>query len=95
MIEQGSRYRTRDLYTTRDPARDDAPIAGVVPHEPAPLSTGRIHRVVAGERLDHLADRYYGDPLKYHLIVDANDALFPEDLEVPGTILKIPLNPGT
>jgi nucleoid-associated protein YgaU len=67
----------------------------VRPHEGAPGPTVRLHTVVAGERIDHLAARYYGDPLKFWLICDANDALFPEDLMVPGRVLKIPSNQVT
>ena len=52
----------------------------------------REHRVIEGERLGQLAHRYYGDPLKYWLICDANDAIFPEELLVPGRVLRIPRN---
>lgn len=92
MIHQGSRYRRKDAYTSRAPDRLAAPIEGVRPHVREPDEAVRLHTVIAGERIDHLAHRHYGDPLKYWLICDANDALFPEDLMVPGRVLKIPPN---
>ena len=92
MIHQGSRYRRKDGYTSRDPTRAAAPIERVRPHERDPAEATRLHTVIAGERIDHIAHRYYGDPLKFWLICDANDALFPEELMVPGRILKIPPN---
>ena len=42
------------------------------------------------ERLDHIAQRVYQDPELFWRICDANTALWPPDLEVPGRILKIP-----
>ena len=49
-----------------------------------------VHRVVAGDRLDLLAQRYFGDPFQYWRIVDANPAFAPEELLEPGTLLRIP-----
>lgn len=92
MIHQGSRYRRKDAYTSRDPERAVAPIEGVRPHVPEPTQAVQLHTVIVGERIDHLAQRYYGDPLKFWLICDANEALFPDDLMVPGRVLKIPPN---
>jgi len=93
MISRSSRYRAADAYISQDPGRSERPIAGVSPHagEREPV-VRREHRVLGGERLDQLAQQYYGDPLKYWLICDANDAIFPEDLMVPGRVLRIPRN---
>lgn len=95
MITRNSRYQLEATYASSDPARADRPIAGLEPHEVGDLVSRREHRVLEGERLDQLAVRYYGDPLKYWLIVDANagDVLFPEDLMVPGRVLRIPRSP--
>jgi nucleoid-associated protein YgaU len=92
MITRNSRYNRDRVYASRDPGRADQPIVGLRLHEAGELTSRREHRVVAGERLDQLAHRYYGDPLKYWLICDANDAVFPEDLMVPGRVLRIPRN---
>jgi hypothetical protein len=65
-----------------------------VPGAP-PASTLLRHPVVQGERLDHLATRYFGDPLQFWRICDANDALRPEELtEEPGKLVDIPLPGG-
>jgi len=93
VITRNSRYRQDEAYPSRDPGRAEHPIPGVSPHVgDRDLPVRREHLVVAGERLDHLAQRYYGDPLKYWLICDANDAVFPEELLVPGKVLRIPRN---
>jgi hypothetical protein len=61
----------------------------------AATSTLVLHAVVQGERLDHLATRYFGDPTQFWRICDANDALRPEELiEVPGRLVEIPLPGG-
>jgi hypothetical protein len=53
------------------------------------------HAVVQGERLDHLAARYFGDPTQFWRICDANNVLRPEELvEEPGRRIDIPLPGG-
>lgn len=53
------------------------------------------HAVVQGERLDHLAARYLGDPGQFWRICDANNVLRPEELvEKPGRRIDIPLPGG-
>jgi hypothetical protein len=49
-----------------------------------------VHPVAAADRLDLLANRYFGDPLQYWRIADANPALVPEDVLDPGAALSIP-----
>lgn len=54
------------------------------------------HLVVPGDRLDLLAERYYGDPLLAWRIADANVALDPAELvATPGRVLRIPRPDGT
>ena len=52
------------------------------------------HAVVQGERLDHLAARYLGDPTQFWRICDANGALRPDELEELGRRIDIPLPGG-
>lgn len=92
MITRDSRYSLDEAYTSSDPERAEHPILGLRTHERVDSVVRREHRVIAGERLDQLAYKYYGDPLLYWLICDANDAIFPEDLMVPGRVLRIPRN---
>jgi hypothetical protein len=52
----------------------------------------QTHRVVAGDRLDNLAARYFGNPGLYWRICDANRALRPQALtEALGSHLRITL----
>jgi nucleoid-associated protein YgaU len=48
------------------------------------------HRVVAGERLDHIANSSYRDPERYWRICDANRASWPDDLLEVGAVIGIP-----
>lgn len=45
-----------------------------------------------GERIDHVAHRYYRDPTKFWRISDASDELDPFDVVVPGYPVLIPPN---
>jgi hypothetical protein len=92
MIANGSRYAPDAIYPSTDPGRADHPIDGVRPHQAEPLEVRREHRVASHERLDTLAQRYYADPLLFWLICDANETIFPDDLMVPGRVLRIPRN---
>ncbi len=58
-----------------------------IPETPAQLR----HPVAQGERLDHVAFRYFRDPERYWRICDANRAMWPEDLvAAPGEKILIP-----
>ncbi len=50
----------------------------------------RVHRVVAGDRLDVIAAQNYGDASKWRLIAQANDIVNPLVLR-PGQVLRLPL----
>jgi hypothetical protein len=53
------------------------------------------HQVRQGERLDHIAAAYFGDPELFWRLCDANRALKPEDLTAePGRRLRITLSEG-
>jgi len=56
-----------------------------------PTSSQAGHLVVQGERLDHIAHRYYRDPERFWRICDANLVLWPNDLVAEaGRIILIP-----
>jgi hypothetical protein len=57
-----------------------------IPETPAVVG----HRVVAGERLDHLAWQHYRDAERMWRICDANLALWPSDLLELGRVLLVP-----
>ena len=48
------------------------------------------HRVLAEERLDHIAFRHFRDAERFWRIADANRALWPDDLLEHGAVLRIP-----
>ena len=57
-----------------------------IPDTPATVG----HRVMAGERLDHIAWQHYRDAERYWRICDANGALWPADLLDDGRIIQVP-----
>jgi nucleoid-associated protein YgaU len=91
MIFQGSRYATTEVIAALDArgATTRALDLRRIPSTPGVLE----HVVVEGERLDQLAQRFYGDPLKSWLILDANpEELNPLLLLRPGRRIKVPQN---
>ena len=52
------------------------------------------HKVVGGERLDHIAWQHYRDAERFWRICDANRALWPNDLLEQAAILRIPPSEG-
>jgi nucleoid-associated protein YgaU len=63
--------------------------------QPEVLAVIAEHKVTQGERLDHIAARYLGDPELFWRICDANRALRPEELvETIGRRLVITLPEG-
>lgn len=61
---------------------------------PPQVPASQTAEVAEGERLDLIADRFYGDPEQFWRICDANPALRPDELERPGRRLTIPLAGG-
>ncbi|ANH04982.1 tail protein X [Shinella sp. HZN7] len=55
------------------------------------------HKTIAGDRWDLLAYRYYGDPDKQTVLLEANRRLWLDDLSIPplilprGLVLKVPV----
>jgi nucleoid-associated protein YgaU len=91
MIFQGSRYATTEVIAAQDGrgATRRALELRRIPSTPGVLE----HVVAEGERLDQLAQRFYGDPLKSWLILDANpEELNPSLLLRPGRRIKVPQN---
>lgn len=54
----------------------------------------RVHTVAEGERLDLIANEYFGDPSQFWRVCDANSIMNPEDLEEIGRQVKITLPQG-
>jgi hypothetical protein len=62
--------------------------------DPDRLATLRFHVVVEHERLDLVAARELGDPEQFWRLCDANRVLRPEELEVPGRVIRVTLPEG-
>jgi hypothetical protein len=63
---------------------------------PGALAIAGRHVVASSDRPDSLAAKYFGDPLLYWRIADANAVVDPNELtDVLGRRLDIPLAPGT
>ena len=74
-------------------AGNNAGIAVVEDHievaEAAPES--QYHRVASGESLSKIAKKFYGDPMKYTAIFEANQPMLKDpDKIYPGQVLRIP-----
>ena len=91
MIFEGSRYARTEVIPALDSRGEAVRVLDLrrIPPTPGVLE----HVVVEGERLDQLAQRFYGDPLKSWLILDANpEELDPFLLLRPGRRIKVPQN---
>ena len=95
MFDATSRYYPVGVRTITVTSRDGAPrkvrYAGrrFLPR-PEEQTLLVEHAVREGERLDHIAARYLGDPAQFWRVCDANNILDPEELtESPGRIVRI------
>lgn len=89
MTEQPSRYDGIERYVV--PGPDGVPVLVVSsPLREQPVRLG-VHLRRDGERLDHLAAHYLGNPTEFWRICDVNDAMLPEALadarrvDIPGS----------
>jgi nucleoid-associated protein YgaU len=58
---------------------------------PAAEPESQYHRVVSGDTLSKIAKQYYGDPMKYPEIFEANQPMLSDpDKIYPGQVLRIP-----
>lgn len=89
MFFKGSRYATVAEHEITDRNGRTIRYKGIrfIPETKARA----VHTVSQGERLDHIAHRYYKDPERFWRICDANDVMNPDDLvEEPGKKIVIP-----
>ena len=70
-------------YTDVNDYPDQNPTSGGGPNE-------RVYRVIAGDRLDTIANHVYRDSTKWRLIADHNRISNPHRLQ-PGQLLRIPI----
>lgn len=79
MFFKGSRYTQVPEHTITGP--DGRTIRYKTTRFIAPTPAQVGHIISGGERLDHIAHFYYRDPERFWRICDANEVLFPPDLE--------------
>jgi hypothetical protein len=91
MFAPSSRYAQvpTAVHTDRDGRARPYVLARPIPSPPAP--TRQRHEMADGERLDHVAGRMFGDPEQFWRICDVSAELRPDDLELPGRRIAIPL----
>ena len=57
----------------------------------APASAAQMYEVQPGDSLSKIAQKFYGDPLKYKAIFEANQPMLRDpNLIYPGQTLRIP-----
>ena len=76
----GSRYAGIATARFESPAGTIVYIGRRFLPQPESLAVVGRHTVLQGQRLDHLAARYFGDPELFWRIADANRAMRPEAL---------------
>jgi len=78
MFSDNSRYKSTETYTVTDSRGRSVTVVGV-PKAPNAAFLG-YHRLLQGQRLDHLAYKYLGDATAYWKIAELNGAMLPEAL---------------
>ena len=87
-----SRYASTDVATLTDAdGRVTAYLRRRFVPQPERFALLQVHTVAEGERLDNLTAVYLGDPEQFWRLCDGNRTLLPDDLEVPGLRIRIPL----
>ena len=93
MFFKGSRYANVGDLTWTGPGGRELKYKKVR-FTPATKATSG-HVIHDGERLDHIAHRYYRDSERFWRIADANTVLWPNDLtEKAGKVILIPPSEG-
>lgn len=89
MIVNGSRYMGQPVVSVPIDAQGDSAVAVFGPPAVGP-ATFYYHTVVAGDRMDTLANQLYGIPDLWWKIANANPEIFYPDSLVVGSIIRIP-----
>lgn len=92
MLNKQSRYRDSQRFSPDEEGRTG--FSGLRTRAIGPATPVLEHEILAGDRLDHLAQRYYNDDRLWWRIVDANpDYQFAAELwadDLAGEVLLIP-----
>ncbi len=89
MIHKGSRYQKTEARTLTDATGREIRYRTI--REIPPTKAYEEHIVQEGQRLDHIAFEHFRIPTRAWRILDANEAMWPDDLVAkPDDRLKIP-----
>jgi hypothetical protein len=89
-ISNTSRYFGLDVYEAQDAHQASHSTVAIRPTVPLPKDTTFYRHPITGvENIEYLAWRYYGSSDSWWRIAEANEIVFPLDLE-PGMTLNIP-----
>jgi nucleoid-associated protein YgaU len=89
LISNNSRYVNSALVTqTKD---DGTQVIVITPSDAVAYTfTYTYYAVTGADRIDTIANAFYGDPSKWWKIGDANPEIMKWDSIPPGTVLRIP-----
>ncbi len=78
MFSDKSRYKSTETYQVTDARGRTVTVVGT----PAPLSVSVLgyHRLLQGQRLDHMAYKYLGDATAFWKIAETNGVMMAEAL---------------
>ena len=93
MFAKGSRYEKTSQAVHTDHLGRQIPFVLLRTFPPA-APARQLHDVGVHERLDLIADHFFGGSQEFWRICDANRTLHPEDIETVGTRITIPLVTG-
>ena len=90
-ISASSRYATSQIIALQ---KNGQVINVIVLNQPQTQTVTYVsHMVTATDRLDLLANQYYGDPTQWWVIANANPELNPDWTNIePGTVIRIPFS---
>lgn len=89
MFFKGSRYEKVPEGTYRDASGRDVRYKRTR-FLPEDRPTRQGHRVMAHERVDHIAWQHFRDPGQFWRLCDANRALWPDDVLEEAAIIRVP-----
>lgn len=94
MISSNSRYAASTVVSA---GKDGAAVNVIVLAQPATSTISYVsHLVTDLDRLDNLANQYYGDPTAWWVIANANPDTVGIDWTsvAPGTVIRVPFLGG-
>lgn len=90
MITANSRYAANTVVSVN---KDGQVVNVIVPSQPSATTFTYIsHLLTDNDRLDNLANQYFGDPTQWWQISNANPEWIDWTAVPPGTVIRIPFS---